>query len=249
MSARTCCDVVQHCLNRAAFVCVGFCFALHQCDTSPARAGVYAVYDSEETLKFIGVSRNISMTIQNHSKVVGDAVHAIKASTVENATKDELLESWKEWLQSAVDTTGAIPPGNAAEKELWQPRRKAAAKPEIKLTPGKGVEDLTCSIGELIDLVVKREKVVVFIKGTRTQPQCGFSHQMLTTLNGMSTEFSVVNVLDEVYNPGLREAIKEYSAWPTIPQLYVNGEFVGGADIVQEMAGNGELSTAINGSD
>jgi len=58
-------------------------------------AGVYAVYDSEDTLQFIGVSRNISMTIQNHSKVVGDAVHSIKASVVENPTKDELLEAWK----------------------------------------------------------------------------------------------------------------------------------------------------------
>lgn len=211
-------------------------------------AGVYAVYDSEDTLQFIGVSRNISMTIQNHSKVVGDAVHSIKASVVENPTKDELLEAWKAWLQDAADATGSIPPGNAAEKELWQPRRQPAAKPELKLTPGKGMEDLTCPVGDLIDLVVKSEKVVAFIKGTRTQPQCGFSYQMLTTLNGLNTDFQVVNVLDEVYNPGLREAIKEYSAWPTIPQLYVDGEFVGGADIVQEMAGNGELAKVLNGS-
>lgn len=209
---------------------------------------MYAVYDSDETLKFVGVSRNISMTIQNHSKVVGDAVHSVKASIVENANKDDLLEAWKAWLQEAVDATGAVPAGNAQEKELWQPRRKAAAKPEIKLTAGKGIEDLTCSLSDLIAMVVKNEKVVVFIKGTRTQPQCGFSYQMLTTLNGMNTEFQVVNVLDEVYNPGLREAIKEYSAWPTIPQLYVAGEFVGGSDIVQEMAGNGELSKVLNGS-
>lgn len=215
----------------------------------PNLAGVYAVYDSEETLRYIGVSRNISMTVQSHSKVMGDAVSAIRASTVENATKDDLIEAWKAWLQEAVDATGKVPPGNAEEKEQWQPRRKPAAKAELKLTPGKGVEDLTCSISDLIEAVVKSEKVVAFIKGTRTQPQCGFSYQMLTTLNGLNTDYQVVNVLDELYNPGLREAIKEYSAWPTIPQLYVNGDFVGGSDIVQEMAGNGELASVLNGSD
>lgn len=140
--------------------------------------------------------------------------------------------------------TGSIPPGNgdAEEKLLWQARKKPAAKPEIKLTPGKGVEDLTCDIKDLIAAVVKAEKVVAFIKGTRTEPQCGFSYTMLTTLNSMNADFQVVNVLDEQYNPGLREAIKEFSQWPTIPQLYVNGEFVGGGDIVQQMATDGELS-------
>lgn len=83
------------------------------------------------------------------------------------------------------------------------------------------------------------------MQGTRTQPQCGFSFQMLTTLNDMKADYQVVNVLDELYNPGLRDAIKEYSAWPTIPQLYIEGEFVGGSDIVQEMAGNGELAALI----
>jgi Grx4 family monothiol glutaredoxin len=115
----------------------------------------------------------------------------------------------------------------------------------VKLTPGKGAEDLTCDIKELIDMLVKNERIVAFVKGTRTQPQCGFSYQMLTTLNALKAEYEVVNVLDEVHNPGLREAIKEYSAWPTIPQLYIGGEFVGGADIVQDMAGNGELAKLI----
>ena len=84
-------------------------------------------------------------------------------------------------------------------------------------------------------------QVVAFIKGTRTQPQCGFSFKMLQLLNENKADFEVVNVLDDVYNPGLREAIKTYSQWPTIPQLYIKGEFVGGADIVEKMNVAGEL--------
>ena len=147
-----------------------------------------------------------------------------------------------------VNETGKIPPGNgdAEEKPLWQTRRKPVAKPEIKLTAGKGIEDVTVKMTELIGMVVKSEKVVAFIKGTRTEPQCGCSYQMLSTLNSMNVEYQVVNVLDEVYNPGLRETIKEFSQWPTIPQLYVNGEFVGGGDIVQQMAEDGELAKLLN---
>ena len=61
--------------------------------------------------------------------------------------------------------------------------------------------------------------MVAFVKGTRTQPQCGFSYKVLSTLNELGADYEVLNVLDEVHNPGLREAIKEYSQWPTIPQV------------------------------
>ena len=62
-------------------------------------------------------------------------------------------------------------------------------------------------------------QVVAFVKGTRTSPQCGFSHKVLSMLNDVRTDYEVVNVLDDLYNPGLREAIKTYSQWPTIPQV------------------------------
>jgi Grx4 family monothiol glutaredoxin len=89
-------------------------------------------------------------------------------------------------------------------------------------------------------------QVVAFIKGTRSQPQCGFSHKMLTMLNESRADYEVVNVLDDFHNPGLREAIKQYSMWPTIPQLYVSGEFVGGSDIVEEMQVSGELQKVLS---
>ncbi len=80
--------------------------------------------------------------------------------------------------------------------------------------------------------------VVLFMKGSRNMPQCGFSMQVAQILNHLGVDFRDVNVLEDM---GVREGIKVYSNWPTIPQLYVKGEFVGGCDIVSEMFQTGEL--------
>jgi monothiol glutaredoxin len=80
--------------------------------------------------------------------------------------------------------------------------------------------------------------VVLFMKGTKEMPQCGFSMQVAQILNYLGVDFKDINVLDDL---AVREGIKAYSNWPTIPQLYVKGEFVGGCDIVREMFQAGEL--------
>ena len=80
--------------------------------------------------------------------------------------------------------------------------------------------------------------VVLFIKGTKMMPQCGFSSRVAGVLNYMGVEFADVNVLAD---DGIRQGIKDFSDWPTIPQLYVKGEFVGGCDIITEMTLSGEL--------
>ena len=85
---------------------------------------------------------------------------------------------------------------------------------------------------------VAANDVVLFMKGTREMPQCGFSMQVAQMLNHLGVEFKDINVLD---NMSVREGIKAYSDWPTIPQLYVKGEFIGGCDIVREMFQAGEL--------
>ncbi|PRY78842.1 monothiol glutaredoxin [Yoonia maritima] len=87
---------------------------------------------------------------------------------------------------------------------------------------------------------VTNNNVVLFMKGTKSMPQCGFSSRVAGVLNFMSVDFADVNVLadDEI-----RQGIKDYSDWPTIPQLYVKGEFVGGCDIITEMMLSGELDT------
>ena len=87
---------------------------------------------------------------------------------------------------------------------------------------------------------VDANDVVLFMKGTSTMPQCGFSSRVAGVLNYMGVQFKDVNVLAD---DGIRQGVKDYSDWPTIPQLYVKGEFVGGCDIITEMTLSGELDT------
>ena len=91
-----------------------------------------------------------------------------------------------------------------------------------------------------IDEIVKAADVVLFMKGTKDMPQCGFSSRVAGVLNYIGLDYSDVNVLAD---EEIRQGIKDYSDWPTIPQLYVKGEFVGGCDIVTEMTLSGELDT------
>ena len=93
-------------------------------------------------------------------------------------------------------------------------------------------------VHEWIGKKVANEDVVLFMKGTRQFPQCGFSSQLVQILDHLGLEYSEVNVLEDM---GIRDGIKSYSNWPTIPQLYVKGEFVGGCDIIREMFQDGEL--------
>ena len=85
---------------------------------------------------------------------------------------------------------------------------------------------------------VTANDVVLFMKGTKSMPQCGFSSRVAGVLNFMGVEYQDVNVLED---EAIRQGIKDYSDWPTIPQLYVKGEFVGGCDIITEMTLSGEL--------
>jgi monothiol glutaredoxin len=95
------------------------------------------------------------------------------------------------------------------------------------------------SVEDTIKEQVTTHPVVLYMKGTLTQPQCGFSANAVNILDACSVEN--VFAVDVLADPEIRQGIKDYSSWPTIPQLYVNGEFVGGSDIVTEMYQNGEL--------
>jgi|TARA_B100001750_G_scaffold203754_1_gene179709 monothiol glutaredoxin len=95
---------------------------------------------------------------------------------------------------------------------------------------------------EKIKEYIEKNNVVLFMKGTPDFPQCGFSSAVSQTLKGLGVNFSAVNVLEDDM---LRQGVKEFANWPTIPQLYVKGEFIGGCDIVREMAEKGELQTLL----
>ena len=102
-------------------------------------------------------------------------------------------------------------------------------KPEIK----KQIENLT-----------KKNKVFLFMKGTPEEPMCGFSMKAADTLKELKIPFESFDVFS---SNEIREGVKEYANWPTIPQLFINGKFIGGADIVLELAGKGELQKLVSG--
>jgi monothiol glutaredoxin len=95
---------------------------------------------------------------------------------------------------------------------------------------------------ERIDALVKNNDVVLFMKGTALFPQCGFSSRAIAILEHLGASYETVDVLQD---QEIRQGIKAYSDWPTIPQLYVKGEFVGGSDIMMEMFENGELQSLV----
>ncbi|MBD2663852.1 glutaredoxin [Richelia sinica FACHB-800] len=101
---------------------------------------------------------------------------------------------------------------------------------------------MTPELQTKIDNLVKTNKILVFMKGTKLMPQCGFSNNVVQILNSLGIPFETVNVLDDYE---IRQGIKEYSNWPTIPQVYINGEFIGGSDILIELYQKGELQEKV----
>ena len=92
-----------------------------------------------------------------------------------------------------------------------------------------------------IDTLVKTNEVVLFMKGNASFPQCGFSGRAIQILKACGVDTKTVTTVNVLEDDGIRQGIKEYSNWPTIPQLYIKGEFVGGSDIMNEMFESGEL--------
>lgn len=95
---------------------------------------------------------------------------------------------------------------------------------------------------ERLDQLVQTNTIMVFMKGNKLMPQCGFSNNVVQILNVLGAPFETVDVLAD---PDIRQGIKEYSNWPTIPQVYINGEFVGGSDILVELYQNGKLQEMV----
>ena len=101
---------------------------------------------------------------------------------------------------------------------------------------------MTPETKEKIDNLIQQNKIMVFMKGNKLMPQCGFSNNVVQILNTLAVPFETVDVLSD---PEIRQGIKEYSNWPTIPQVYIDGEFVGGSDILIEMYQKGELQQLV----
>jgi monothiol glutaredoxin len=101
---------------------------------------------------------------------------------------------------------------------------------------------MTTPATEKIDGLVKENKIMVFMKGNKMMPQCGFSNQVVQILNILGVPYETVDVLAD---QDIRQGVKEYSNWPTIPQVYINGEFIGGSDVMTELYQKGELQQMV----
>ncbi len=109
--------------------------------------------------------------------------------------------------------------------------------------PGnKDANDMDNLVAERIRQEIGASDVVLYMKGTPVFPQCGFSAAVVQVLSHMGVKFKGIDVLQD---PGLRQGVKDFSSWPTVPQLYIKGEFVGGCDIVREMFQSGELEVLL----
>lgn len=98
-------------------------------------------------------------------------------------------------------------------------------------------------VTELIKKQLAEHRILIYMKGTLTLPQCGFSSQAVAAIRACGKEFTFINILE---NPDIRAVLPKYANWPTFPQLYINGELIGGADIILEMHQSGELQKAID---
>lgn len=101
---------------------------------------------------------------------------------------------------------------------------------------------MTPEVKAKIEQLLKENNIMVFMKGSKLMPQCGFSNNVVQILNTLGVPYETVDILAD---PEIRQGIKEYSNWPTIPQIYLNGEFVGGSDIAIELYQSGELQQMV----
>jgi monothiol glutaredoxin len=101
---------------------------------------------------------------------------------------------------------------------------------------------MTIPAAAQIETLIKEHKIMVFMKGNKLMPQCGFSNQVVQILNILGVPYETVDVLAD---QDIRQGVKEYSNWPTIPQVYINGEFVGGCDVMTELYQKGELQQMV----
>lgn len=204
-------------------------------------SGIYAVYDTNGELQFIGLSRNVASSVVAHRKKVPELCSSVKVGVVDKPDKESLTKAWKSWMEEHIAATGKVPPGNETGNTTWF-RAPPQKKPDLRLTPGREVQ-LTVPLEQLINRLVKENKVVAFIKGSRSAPLCGFSQRVIGILESEGVDYESVDVLDEEYNSGLRETLKKYSNWPTFPQVFVKGELIGGCDILTSMYEKGELAS------
>lgn len=205
------------------------------------RPGVYGVYDKGGELQYVAAVTNVQTAIDVHRTVLQDTerVHAVRMITVEDVNSAPLGELAENWVMSHTAATSP-PPGNSEVAPEWR------IEPEIETGPDLVFRENASDAEMEIQRILRRNRLVLFMKGTSEYPMCGFSRLAVGIVRSIAGDkLKCVDCLDAAQNPGLRDGIKKFSQWPTIPQLYINGDFIGGSDIVQSLAETGELAEKI----
>ena len=206
----------------------------------PATPGVYAIYDETEACQYIGLSRKVSASVKLHFFELPKQCAFARCASLPDADKSDLQAAWKAWMtQQLAATEGALPPGNTSGNALWTARKNRASKPNLRLTKGDGDGASDEDVSKLCGEAVRNHRVVAFIKGTRADPECVRSHRMCAMLDELLVDYETIDTLDAANNGNLRNVLKTFSDWPTIPQLYLDGELVGEHDILEEMHAQG----------
>jgi len=201
----------------------------------PAVTGVYAVYDNVGDARYVGISRSIRNSIAEHAEVLGaDArgmIRTVRCSEMRGASRETLRASWELWASEAAAELGRPPAGNLPDGTAGSDRR------------WRGDAELA-----KVKAMVSDNHAVLFMKGTPARPRCGFSARAVRALGTLGADYAVVDVAADTDRGGsLRDAVKRFGAWPTLPQLYVGGELLGGADLIEEMVASGELERRLEG--
>lgn len=212
----------------------------------PSGPGVYAVYDANKDLQYIGLSWKVIASINLHMHELPQLCDSVRYAAVPTPSKAALQNAWKQWMSEHInENAGNLPPGNAQGNSLWAERKLSPVKDSFVLTDGVAECVNDDEIIKLCRKLVSSSRIVVFIKGSRENPECGFSHRVCMIMDELRVEYETVDTLDEVHNHNLRNVLKRFSDWPTIPQVYFNGVFLGGHDIIEEMHNSGELKSIL----
>eukprot|EP00929_Paragymnodinium_shiwhaense_P090163 TRINITY_DN5035_c0_g1_i1.p1 TRINITY_DN5035_c0_g1~~TRINITY_DN5035_c0_g1_i1.p1 ORF type:complete len:484 (+),score=111.18 TRINITY_DN5035_c0_g1_i1:97-1548(+) len=224
----------------------------------PGDTGVYAVFDAYGMMQYVGISKHIDKAIGGHANVIGapevyELIATVRCLPMPGADMEFMKAVWERWLRDYIQAGGAVPPGNLPEgsegsDDRW--RNKAGQRAPLDLSGVRGINNEEDAL-DAVKNAVAVHPVVLFMKGTPASPRCGFSARSAGILNRVGVPYDTVNVMDDEANPGVREAVKKFGSFPTIPQMYIKGELVGGADIITDLFEAGELKAmmkaAVNG--
>jgi len=204
-------------------------------------SGCYAVLNERGDVMYVEISRSLATSLRWHMQSIQPSSLCFAAKVAAGSDRERVQQTAVEWIGAVVKSTGRPPVGNDSRfrNSPWRARPGDAERdrPPVAFPPGADPADATV----LLQKLVRNFDVLVFMKGTRSVPLCGFSERMCRVLDEEGIKFETVDAQDELSNPGLRSALQEFAQWPTLPVLVVNGVVLGGTDVIETLQRRGDL--------